>query len=487
MKKIGYKSAAQRRKNLRYGGYATVVSLIVLVVLIVLTVLFEQLDLTVDLSNNKMYTPSDQTMKVLNSLDDDIELYGLYSTGTETKTYYAEVLRLMEQYARICDKVTYETIDTLKNPTFVKEYISDDSSVSTVADGSVIIKNTATGKYRLLGIMDFYSYTDTSTTIDEFCAEEALTTAIQYVSSDRTPVLYQLQGHGETELDSTFESYMRTTNYDFETLNLAELTTDEIEVNIYSSLLINNPQTDLSDDEYELLLSYLERGGHMLIMLDYEVPNTLTNLSRLLARYGLSYEAGGEYVQETAYSNYAGYDYIILPKIAESHDITSNLDSNNNYIRMLHAVPIFVADQSELLRNIEITTLLTSSDTARLVNSENEDETGKFALAVAVEETKTSTDMNNVLQTRLVVIGNSSFINASNNYRTNGNYQMLAATLDYLQDEVSNVYITSKNLSAGTISVSMADFIGGFAAFVIVLPLVIMIAGVVIWVRRRHL
>ena len=157
MSKFGYRNAAQRKKNLRYGGYATVVTLIALVVLIVATVLLEQLDLTVDLSSNKMYTPSSQTMEILDSLEDDVEIYGLYSTGVEEGAYYASVLRLMEQYGRLCDKVTYTTIDTLKNPNFVKEYIDSDTSATTVADGSVIVKNTRTGKYRLLGIMDFYS------------------------------------------------------------------------------------------------------------------------------------------------------------------------------------------------------------------------------------------------------------------------------------------------------------------------------------------
>ena len=485
MNKFGYKSAAQRKKNLRYGGYATVVTLIALVVLVVVTVLFEQLDLTVDLSANKMYTPSEATMNLLDNLEDDVEIYGLYSTGTETGTYYAEVVRLMEQYARICDKISYETIDTLKNPNFVKDYIDEDSSATTVADGSVVVKNTRTGKYRLLGIMEFYGYTDEdSSTLDAFCAEEALSTAVQYVTSTRIPVLYQLMGHGEEEMDSTFKSYMKTTNFDFELLNLATMEEEELEANLYTAVLINNPKTDLKEEEYQILLDYMERGGRMLILLDYETPDTLTNFNRLLARYGLSFTAGGSYVEETAYSNYYAYPFVILPKMAEEHDITSALTGANSYLTMLHAVPIQIADKSELNRRTEITTLLTTSDTAILSGAE---EKGQYNLAVVAKET--STQGNDIVETRLVVIGNSSFVDYTNNrkYITTGNYKMIASTLNYLQDEVSNLYITSKSLSAGKIATSLGDFIGGFAIFAIVLPLAVIIAGVVIWVRRRHL
>ena len=530
MNKFGYKSAAQRKKNLRYGGYATVVTLIALVVLVVVTVLFEQLDL----SANKMYTPSEATMNLLDNLEDDVEIYGLYSTGTETGTYYAEVVRLMEQYARICDKISYETIDTLKNPNFVKDYIDEDSSATTVADGSVVVKNARTGKYRLLGIMEFYDYTNTTNkSLDTFCAEEALSTAVQYVTSNRIPVLYQLMGHGEEEMDSTFKSYMKTTNFDFELLNLATMEEEELEANLYTVVMINNPKTDLKEEEYQILLDYMERGGRMLILLDYETPDTLTNFNRLLARYGLSFTAGGSYVEETAYSNYYAYPFVILPKMAEEHDITSALTGANSYLTMLHAVPIQIADKSELNRRTEITTLLTTSDTAQSVKWINMEENieilgdgnvayvtengeqvvigeylaeekdkdtneilrvkvglsgpGQYNLAVVAKET--STQGNDIVETRLVVIGNSSFVDYTNNrnYITTGNYKMIASTLNYLQDEVSNLYITSKSLSAGKIATSLGDFIGGFAIFAIVLPLAVIIAGVVIWVRRRHL
>ena len=487
MSKFGYRNAAQRKKNLRYGGYATVVTLIALVVLIVATVLLEQLDLTVDLSSNKMYTPSSQTMEILDSLEDDVEIYGLYSTGVEEGAYYASVLRLMEQYGRLCDKVTYTTIDTLKNPNFVKEDIDSDTSATTVADGSVIVKNTRTGKYRLLGIMDFYSYTSSdSKYIDEFCAEEALTTAVRYVTSERTPVLYQLMGHGEAELDSTFKSYLKTTNYDFSLLNLAapedESWTKAIPVTLYTSILINNPKTDLKDEEYELLLDYMERGGRMLVLLDYETPNMLPNFNRLLARYGLSYQAGGSYIEETAYSNYYQTSFTILPKKGEEHAITSEMTSPNEYVMMVHAVPIQVADSVQ--RNTEITRFLTTSDSAVLNGEQTQ---GTYNLGVVVSE-QTSRGQD-IAETKLVVIGSSSFVDYTHNknYITTGNYKLIASTLNYLQDEVSSVYITSKSLTAGKIQTSLNSFVVGFGVFAIALPLACVITGLVIWLRRRHL
>ena len=279
---------------------------------------------------------------------------------------------------------------------------------------------------------------------------------------------------------------MKTTNYDFSLLNLAapedESWTKAIPVTLYTSILINNPKTDLKDEEYELLLDYMERGGRMLVLLDYETPNMLPNFNRLLARYGLSYQAGGSYIEETAYSNYYQTSFTILPKMGEEHAITSEMTSPNEYVMMVHAVPIQVADSVQ--RNTEITRFLTTSDSAVLNGEQTQ---GTYNLGVVVSE-QTSRGQD-IAETKLVVIGSSSFVDYTHNknYITTGNYKLIASTLNYLQDEVSSVYITSKSLTAGKIQTSLNSFVVGFGVFVIALPLACVITGLVIWLRRRHL
>ena len=65
-----------------------------------------------------------------------------------------------------------------------------------------------------------YSY---STSFD---GEGAITSAIDYVTTDDLPQLYVLEGHGESELPSTFSDQLEKENYEVNTLSL--LTVDEI-------------------------------------------------------------------------------------------------------------------------------------------------------------------------------------------------------------------------------------------------------------------
>ena len=135
-------------------------------------------------------------------------------------------------------------------------------------------------------------------------------------------------------------------------------------------------------------------------------------------------------------------------------------------------------------RNTEITRFLTTSDSAVLKGEQTQ---GTYNLGVVVSE-QTSRNQN-IVETKLVVIGSSSFVDYTHNknYITTGNYKLIASTLNYLQDEVSSVYITSKSLTAGKIQTSLNSFVVGFGVFVIALPLACVITGLVIWLRRRHL
>ena len=54
----------------------------------------------------------------------------------------------------------------------------------------------------------------------EVTLEPSVTSAINYVTSEDTPVIYLLSGHGELELDSSFQSSIERDNYEFKELNL---------------------------------------------------------------------------------------------------------------------------------------------------------------------------------------------------------------------------------------------------------------------------
>ena len=494
MKKFNYKSSMQRKRNLKYGGYATVTTIILLVALVLGNVLFSLTGWRVDLTENELYTPSDETMQVLNSLEDDVTIYGLYNQGTEESEFNAPVIKLIEAYADLSDRVTFETVDPLTDPTFVNQFLMDDSA--SLENGSLIVVNNTTGKYRTVALSDLYEVTSDYSTLTRnvtgFSAEQALSAAIQYVCITDTPVLYQLQGHSEAVLTDDFIDYLSYTNFSVDTMNLVTDGIETLEADTATVILINNPRRDLSDSEYEILLNYMENGGRMLYLAASDMPE-LPNFERLLARFGLSIEGG--LMIETSQDHYYSHPAYILPELSDESDISLYMqDEQNAYC--LFTMPAAITLNEDRSNRITIQTVVSTSDGAVIKADGNEayvqeegDLTGPFNLCVTAEE-QVYKESGNVATAKLAVVGSSDFIdidNANSSPVVTGNYRLTALLCDYLQDSVSQLFISSKSLEEGSIQTTQADFIFYGLIFTVVVPLIIILAGVVIWVRRKHL
>jgi hypothetical protein len=492
MKKFTYRSSLQRKKNLKYGGYASITTIILLVCLVLVNVLFSQLNLKLDLTVNSLYTPSSDTMDVLDQIEDDVVIYGLYNTGTEETDINSKVIKLIEAYADLSDRITFKKIDPLTDPTFANQFLMDDSE--TLDNGSLVVQNQATGKFKTVALTSLYEVTSDYSTLTRsvtgFSAEQALSSAIQYVCITDTPVLYQLQGHSETLLTDDFVDYLSYTNFTTEEMNIVLDNISELEANTHTVVLVNNPRQDLSDSEYEVLLNYMESGGRMLFMAAYDTPD-LPNFERLLSRYGMSIERG--LMVETSTDYYYTSPMIIKPILDTSSSISSYLvDDSNNYVIMTLPAAINISD--EHTNNLNISAIVTTSDNAIIkadgngsVVKEDGDIEGPFNLCVVAQE-NLSLDDGTITSTKLIVIANSDFIDtSSSSLVTTGNYKLTTIICDYLQDSVEKLYISSKSLEEATIETSQTDFIFYGLLYTVAIPFVVIIIGVVIWVRRKHL
>ena len=162
------------------------------------------------------------------------------------------------------------------------------------------------------------------------------------------------------------------------------------------------------------------------------------------------------------------------------------LGDSNNYALFVLPASVTVSDQ--ISSRIQISSLVTTSPGAVIKQGENNavvyeegDIQGPFNLVVAAEEEKTVNNVN--VTSKLVVVGNSEYINT---YATTGNYKLTTIICDYLQDTGDQLYISTKNLQEGMIETSNMDFVTWGLIFVVLLPAVIIIAGVVLYVRRKH-
>ena len=486
MAKLNFKNAARNNKNLKYGGYMTIVMIFAVIAMIVVNLLFEQLRLKVDLTPEQLYTIGAKSKIILEDLDEDVTITGLYVTGRET----TEAVTLIEDYIKNSKHISYKQVDPYTNPDFVAKYKED---TETIAANSLIVENNETGKFKIVSQNDLYEYQqtqssdfyDTSYEITAFRAEEALTSAIQYVTNTNTPVLYTLTGHGESALASGMTSMLKKANFDLKEFNFMN-SAQKLEANNYTVLLINNPMQDISDYELQDLENYLEAGGNLLLNLSVNYPEGLKNFTALLERYGVAVEHGSLVESDPNYYYY--YSNLLIPELGDS-DVLEGISANTVAV----LTPIAIKQLPNRNAATEITELLTTSDHAIIkknpeskdLDFEEGDEQGKFDLGLMINEA-VSKD-GKLYYTKFALFSSSYMFDSDVGYMTAGNYNLFLNTLNTLQTEVDTLYIDPKEYVSTDVVISAGQLVIWSAVFVIAIPLGVLIAGLVIWSRRKRL
>nr|WP_313779910.1 Gldg family protein [Paenibacillus larvae] len=104
------------------GTNATVLSLAVIGIFVILTFFLNSLSgFQLDLTKNKNFTLSDQTVNMLKSLDKDIHITAF--TLPEDQEYFTrQVSDLVQEYKKRSGKITFDQYDLRKEPSKAQQY-----------------------------------------------------------------------------------------------------------------------------------------------------------------------------------------------------------------------------------------------------------------------------------------------------------------------------------------------------------------------------
>ncbi len=476
-KPLNLKASFQTR-SFRVGGYSVVATAIVLAIIIAVNLIVSALPekyTKLDTTSNQLFTLSDQTKSLVSNLTQEVTIYWIVSSGSEDS--YLETL--LSRYADLSDNLKVVKRDPDVYPTFVQQYTDSATANSLVVEcGS----RSRYVDYYDIYVLDYYSYYYYGTTSWSFYGESELTSAIDYVISEDLPMVYLLTGHGEQDIPDTFTDALEKENVDTQSLSL--LTVDEVPEDA-DCILIYAPQSDLSTEETDMLLEYLNAGGNLFVITEPLQDTTLTNLEALMALYGVTKESG--VVVEGSRSYYAlNNPFYLLPEI-NSHTITSPLISEGYYVLLPVAEGLLVSD--ELPDNVSVTELLVTSSsayskvnglTATTYEKEDGDVDGPFALAVAITDSEADSS--------IVWVSSAYLLNESANSRVSGgNQDFFLNAVSWMCDaDESSISIHAKELSyeyltmdSGTASTLAVLAMG-------VIPLAYLAVGIVIHVRRKR-
>lgn len=470
------------RKQFKYGAYSTVLTVVFLAILIVINLLVGKfVDFEKDLTKNKLFSFEDQTMKVLSSLKQPINIYALYSQGEENEF----IMEIVERYKKESGHINVEIVDPVKNPGFVKDYDKEGQGIS---NGSFIVENSETKRFKIIRSYDLVDYSYGSRSADSLVAEQRFTSAILYVTSDKVPTVYFTQGHGETEMFG-IEDALERENYERKQVNLL---TEDIPEDA-SVLVIASPKKDFSADEIEKLDKYFDKGGRAAFMFDV-AKDRLNKLEDYLAEWGV--ELHQDFVVEGNENMFFRHPTYLVPNI-QSHEITGAIKSNGLMMLMPMARSFEILFKEK--GNIKVESLIKSSDNSwgkvnfesKTTSKEQGDLEGPLNIAVAISRKNYDEDNNykELKETKILVVGNTGFL--SRDMLTipgHANMDFFMNSLNWMQDEEEKISIRPKSLQYEQLNMTSYSQILVYAGLVvIVIPLIVFILGAVVWARRRHL
>ncbi len=465
-------------KTLKNGGYAVVLCVIALAAVIALNLFANAVPkkyTNLDMTDNKIFSLSDETKNMAQSLTKDVTLYYLVQSSSKD----VAVEQLLDKYAGLSPHIKAVQKDPVLYPTFAAAYDAEDA-----AQGSIIVDGG--DRHAIVSASELYTYdynyTDYSTTTS-FDGEAAITSAIISAVSENTIKYYYTSGHGELEISSTISKDLSRQNASLESLNL--LTVDSVPSDA-AALIINAPQSDLSADEAAIVTSYLENGGRLMAVTNYGEYSdaSMPNFAAILKAYGMS-AVDGIVIEGDSTRYMSGYPYYILPQIASS-EITQPLVNNGSYV--LAPLAHGIAIDEQLDSSVVTTVLLSTTESAynkadaysqSSIAKADGDMEGIFNVAVLSE--------NSTNQSAVVWLSTSGLLDSdTDTYVSGSNSDFVLSSLSYLAENEQGIAIYAKSLKTQTLTVpsGMSSFWGSL--YTLILPAAMVILGFAIWFSRRR-
>lgn len=467
------------KKYLKNGSYSVAISAVFIVIVVIINLIVNEIPSKyseIDISNSKIYSIGDQTTEMLDELEKDVTIYQVAQSGSEDEV----ISNLLKKYEEESDHIKVELKDPIVNPQFTTEYtdqqVSSNSLIVVCGDRSKVID------YNNLyeSTMDYNTYSYTTTGFD---GEGQITSAIAYVTSENLPVLYTLSGHGEKELDSTIQEDIEKSNIEIKSLNLIS---EETVPDDTDCLLINSPATDISEDEKDAIIEYLENGGKAIIFSDYTTEK-LNNFDGILENYGVK-RVDGIVIEGDAQHYAMQMPYYLLPDV-NSTDVTSDFASSGYYVLAPYAQGIQKLD--DVRDTVTIESILTTSDSAysktdlnsETLEKEEGDIDGPFDIGVSITET-----VDEDKTTQIVYFSTANIMDSQVNMMVSGgNEQLVMSAINSMNtsDENTAISIPSKSLEISYLTLSAYDSSFWTICTIGLIPGVFLVLGFVIWFKRR--
>ena len=454
------------------GSYTLAMTSIVIAIVIVFNMivnLIPENKRQFDISSTNIYEISSKSKKIINKVDHDVTFYVLAEKSNTDK----RIKTFINKYASLSDKIHIKWIDPVLHPSALTKYGTEENNI--------VISCKKTNRTTTVSFDDILvssaSYYSTSSSASSFDGDGQLTSALNYVTSNKEYKAYYTSGHGESSLSSEVTSLLTKSRISTSDLLLMTATSIPDDCDL---LIIDGATSDFTKDEVKLLSSYLKKGGKVVTLLA-QTNKGMKNLYGLLKDYGLTVQSG--YIADTERS-YQGNYYYLIPNLSVSGDMASGISSNS--VMMINSKGM---TQSTPVRDsISTDAFMTTSSNGYAVTEKKQTQ-GTYVLGATSTESvkvKNSKGKKVTKESRLTVYGSNMLIDEqiTSSFSSLENLTLFTNSVTASLDNADNVSISPKSLE---VSYNTIAHPGPFSILVVfVIPVGLIVGGFIVWFRRRR-
>ena len=463
-------------REARYGSLALASVAVVLAILVGINYLANRRNKRWDLTAAKQFTLSDQSKKILQGLDKPVTIRVF-----DRSEGFERFRERLDEYRYVSDRISVEYIDVDRRPALANQY-----------------------KVQMLGtvVLEYDGRVERVTSD----AEQQITNGLIKLVQGTQHKAYFVQGHGEKRTDDSerggyaaITTSLGSDNFATETVVLAQAQDVPKDATV---VIIAGPTSDFLAPEIDMLRRYLARGGKVLFLLDPpEKPGApeLANLVALIKEWGI--DPGHNVVVDASGVGQVlgtGPEVPIAAKY-NNHPITERFNTLTAYAMARSVIANPAGANNRFAQNLvetgpnsfaetDIQRLMTSGEVGQ--DTDKGDLPGPVSLAAAVSAPATEAPANPENadapkpESRVVVFGDSDF--ASNRWLgIPGNRDLFLNSVNWLAQQENMISIRAKDPEDRRITLTAGQdtFIRLLALLVI--PGLILAAGVQAWWRRR--
>ena len=451
-------------RSTRYGLNAVLYTVIFLAILVLVNIAANIHPVRKDLTEGGLFSLSDQSQKVLDNLEEDVQALAFFKAARGTS-----LDDLLKNYANYSPRFTYEFIDPVKNPERANKH--------EVITTDILVIKCGDRETKIPGI-----------------SEQDITNAILKVANPAQKKIRFLTSHGERDLDGEEEpgywvAKKALENENYEVLPLELYMIDEVPGDT-DVLVIAGPEKPLEKNELEAIERYIDQGGNVLVLMD---PGTSPGMDEFLAKWGV--KVGNNVVVDQVFRLFYGPSLGVDPVVASygNHEITREFKGKTLF-HMAQSVDLteplpdgvigvsLVKTSASSWAETDLERFFSKSEVAR----SEEDLGGPVSLAVAltVEAKETAEDADDKKEARLVVFGDAAFIDNEYIHKMY-NADLFLNTINWLAEEEALISIRPKTTRGSRVLMTPKETRDIFYMSVLILPEILLLFGLAIWWRRR--